>query len=131
MNSRVAVGHRNSCNSHAAELRGEVKALSTSTRCKVGRLAEKELAPFQQASPMLHEETWAGLFLTNQGLKISQEVEIIPGCAVSVAFPSCSDHLRQSCSEHVRLVTVGEKRSVWDMVVPGCPKRREHFLPLP
>ena len=65
-----------------------MKALSTRTRCKVGRPAEKELAPFQQASPNLHEETWAGL-LTNQGRMISKELEIIPGCAVSVACPYC------------------------------------------
>ena len=64
VNSRGAVGHRNSCNSHAAELRGRMKAWSTSTRCKVGRPVEKELAPFQQASPKLHEDRWAGL-MTN------------------------------------------------------------------
>ena len=28
----------------------------------------------------------------NQGLRISQEVDIIPGCAVSVACPSCPDN---------------------------------------
>ena len=73
MNSRGAVEHRNSCNLHAAELRWEMKPLSTSTRtARVGRPAEKELAPFQQASPKLHEETWAGL-LTNQSLSFSLE----------------------------------------------------------
>ena len=45
----------------------------------------------QQASLKLHEETWAGL-LQKQGLKISQEVETIPGCAVAVACPSCPDN---------------------------------------
>ena len=35
-----------------------MKALSTSTRCGVRRPAEKELAPFQQASPKFHGETW-------------------------------------------------------------------------
>ena len=45
-----AVGHRNSCNSHAADLRVEMKTLSTSTRCGVRRPAEKE--------PKLHDETW-------------------------------------------------------------------------
>ena len=49
---------------------GATKALSTSTRCGVRRPAVEKL----------HEETWAGL-LTNQGLRISQEVEIVPGCA--------------------------------------------------
>ena len=39
----------------------------------------------------LHDETWAGL-LQKQGLEISQEVEIILGCAVTVACPSCPDH---------------------------------------
>ena len=58
VNSRGAVGHRNSCNSHAADLRGEMKAFSTSTRCKVGRPAGKELAPLQQAPEELHVETW-------------------------------------------------------------------------
>ena len=33
----------------------------------------------------------AGL-LRNQGLRISQEVEIVPGCAVVVACPSCPDY---------------------------------------
>ena len=84
--------------------------MSTSTRCKVGRPAEKELAPFQQASTKLHVEAWAGL-LRNQGLGISQEVEIVPGCAVAVACPSCPDNSPvspgpgQSYSEHVWLVT--------------------------
>ena len=48
VNSRGAVGHRNSFNSHAAELREETKTMSTSTRCKVGRPAGKERAPLQQ-----------------------------------------------------------------------------------
>ena len=39
----------------------------------------------------MHEETWAGL-LQNQGLRISQEVEIVPECAVSVARPACPDN---------------------------------------
>ena len=43
----------------------------------------------------MHEETWAGL-LKNQGLKISQEVEIVPGCAVRVARPSCPDYSPES-----------------------------------
>ena len=40
---------------------------------------------------MLHVETWAGL-LQNQNLQFSQEVEIVPGCAATVACPSCPDH---------------------------------------
>ena len=57
LDSRGASGHRNSCNSHAAEIRGETKALSTGTRCKVGRPAGKELAPLQQAPEKLDVET--------------------------------------------------------------------------
>ena len=38
----------------------------------------------------MHVETWAGL-LRNQGPKIFREVEIVPGCAVVVACPSCPD----------------------------------------
>ena len=52
--------------------------MSASTGCKVGRPAEKGLAPFQQASTKLHVEAWAGL-LRNQGLQFSQEEEIVPG----------------------------------------------------
>ena len=62
--------------------------MSTSTRSKVGRLAEKELARFQQASTKLHVEAWAGL-LRNLGLQFFQEKGIVPGCAVAVACPSC------------------------------------------
>ena len=56
-----------------------------------GRPAEKELGPFQQASPKLHGEMWAGL-LHKQVLRISQEVEIARWCAVTVACPSCPDN---------------------------------------
>ena len=84
-------GHQNSCNLHAAEVQGRTKALSMSTRLGVGRRAVDELASPQQAPRRLHEEAWAGL-LEKQGLRISQEVEIIPGCAVRVACPSCPDH---------------------------------------
>ena len=86
---------RNSCSSHAAELRGETKALSTSTRCKVGRLAGKELAPLQQQAPLqqapekLHVETWAARS-HGPGLRISRELEIVPGCAVALTRSSCS-----------------------------------------
>ena len=65
----------------------ETRALRTSTRCKVGRPAGKELAPLQEAPEKLHVETWAGC---KQGLdvKISQEVEMIPVCAVTVSYLS-------------------------------------------
>ena len=56
---------------------GETKALSTSTRCGVRRSGVDEFAHPQQAPLKLHDETWAGI-LRNQGLRISQEVEIVP-----------------------------------------------------
>ena len=70
---------------------GGTKSLSTCTRTGVRRPAVEKLASPQQASLKVHEETWAGL-LKNQVLKISQEVEIVPGCAVRVARPSCPDY---------------------------------------
>ena len=54
----------------------------------------------------MHEETWAGL-LQKQGLKISQEVETIPGCAVAVACPSSPDN---------SLVSPGPGRVILDML---------------
>ena len=59
-----------------------------STRLGVGRPAGKELAPLQQAPEKLHVETWAGR-KQGPGLRISQEVEIVPGCAVTLSGPSC------------------------------------------
>ena len=41
--------------------------------------AEEKLASLQQAPGKLHVETWAGRD-ESLGLRISQEVEIIPGC---------------------------------------------------
>ena len=86
-----ALGHKNSCNVHAAEVRGGTKALSMSTRLGVRCPAVEELASPQQAPGSLHEEVWASI-LHNQGPKIFREVEIIPGCAASVASPSCPDY---------------------------------------
>ena len=71
-------------------VRGETKSLSTSTRSGVRRSAVYESAHTQQTPLKMHEETWAGL-LRNQGPKIFREVEIVPGCAVVVACPSCPD----------------------------------------
>ena len=70
---------------------GGTKSLSTCTRTGVRRPAVEKLASPQQASLKLHDETWAGL-LKNQGPRIFREVEIIPGCAVRVACPSCPDY---------------------------------------
>ena len=52
-----------------------------------GRPAEKKLASLQQALGSLHEETWAGCN-ESLSLKISQEVEIVPKCAVTVSYLS-------------------------------------------
>ena len=57
----------------------------------VGRPAVEKLASPQQAPGRLHVETWAGL-LRNQGPRISQEVEIMSGCALVAACPSCPDN---------------------------------------
>ena len=69
---------------------GETKSQSMSTRRGVRRSAVDEHAHQQQAPLKLHDETWAGLFW-NQGLRFSQEVEVVPGCAVAVARPSRPD----------------------------------------
>ena len=69
---------------------GGTKSLSTCTRTGVRCYAVEKLASPQQAPLKLHDETWAGL-LCNQGPKIFREVEIVPGCAVAVACPSCLD----------------------------------------
>ena len=89
-----ALGHKNSCSLHAAGVHGRTKASSMSTRLEVRRSAVEKLASPQQTSPKLHVEARAGL-LRNQGLRFSQEEEIVPGCAVSVACPSCLDHSRE------------------------------------
>ena len=78
-------GGRSSC------VYGGTKSLSTCTRTGVRRPAVEKLASPQQASSKLHVETWAGL-LKNQGPMIFRDEEIIPGCAVRVACPSCPDY---------------------------------------
>ena len=64
---------------------GRTKSLRPSARCMVGRRAGKELALVQLASGRVHEETWAGC-KGSLRLKISQELEIVPGCAVTVSY---------------------------------------------
>ena len=91
VNSCGALGHKNSCHAHAAEVRRGTKALSMSTRLGVRCPAVEKLASPQQAPGRLHGEVWASI-LQNQGPKIFREVEIIPGCAATVACPSCPDH---------------------------------------
>ena len=90
-NSWGALGHKNSCSLNAAVVQGGTKALSMSTRLGVGRPSVEKLASPQQASPKMHVEVWAGL-LRNQGLRFSQEEEIVLECAVAVACPSCPDN---------------------------------------
>ena len=57
---------------------------STSTLSKVWRPAAGESALLLQASERLHEEVWAGR-VQSSSLRISHEVEIVPGCAVTVS----------------------------------------------
>ena len=72
------------------------------------------------------------MFKMKQGPRISREVEFVPGCAATVAGPSCPDYSLEPpgpgriISEHVGLVTVGENSSIC-MVVPWCLPRRESF----
>ena len=91
VNSCGALGHKNSCHVHAAEVRGGTKSPSMSTRLGVRCPAVEKLASPQQAPGSLHGEVWASI-LQNQGLRFFREVEIVPGCAVSVACPLCPDH---------------------------------------
>ena len=70
---------------------GGTKSLSTRTRTRSRRPAVEKLASPQQASLKLHDEMWAGLPI-NLGPRIFREVEIVPGCAVRVACPSCPDY---------------------------------------
>ena len=91
VNSCGAQEHRNSCNLHAAGVLGGTKASSMSTRTGVRCPAVEKLASPQQAPGSLHAETWEGL-LRIQGPKIFRDVEIVPGCAVAVACPSCPDY---------------------------------------
>ena len=56
-----------------------------------GCLLGKSVLFSQQQSRELHEDMWARL-LEKQGPLISREVDIVPGCAVVVASPSCPDH---------------------------------------
>ena len=85
-----ALEHKNSWSARAAGVRGGTKAPSTSTRIRGRRSAVEKLASPQQTSPKLHVEVWEGL-LSNQGMRFSQEEEIVTGCVVSGARPSCLD----------------------------------------
>ena len=103
--------------------------MSTCTRTGVRRPAVEKLASPQQAPLKLHEEKWAGL-LKNQGLRISQEVEIVPGCAVRVARPSCPDYYPESHGPGI----VIRNMLGWSRLGYGCSgvpsKERIFFLSL-
>ena len=81
-NSHLERGH---------QVRGETKPSSTGSLCKVRLSVGKKRSFPQQQARKVHGEMWAGL-LKKQGPRISQEVEIIPGCAAMVACPSCHDN---------------------------------------
>ena len=70
-------------------VQGGTQLLSTSTRTRVRRSAVYESAHTQQAPLKLHVETREGLFRNH---KIFRELDILPGCAVRVACPSCPDY---------------------------------------
>ena len=112
---------------------GGTKLLSMSTRSGVKRSAVYESAHTQQTPLKMHVETWAGL-LRNQGPKILREVEIVPGCAVEVACPSCPDDFPEppgpgrTMRNLLGWSTDGENSSVWGVVVPWCPPMGESFL---
>ena len=63
---------------------GGTKPLSTSTRYKVWRPTVGESALLQQASGRLPHEAWVG-HVQSSSLRISQDVEIGPGCVVTVS----------------------------------------------
>ena len=104
-----------------------------STRLWVGCPAVEKLASPQQAPGSLHEEVWTSI-LRNQGPKISRELEIIPGCVVSVACPSCPDQsLEPPGPGRVNRNMLGwsqvEKTAgSGSMVVPWCSSREESFF---
>ena len=132
-NSWGALGHKNSCSSHAAGVRGGTKAPSTSTRVRVRRSAVEKVASPQQTSSKLHVEVWEGL-LSNQGMIFSQEEEIVPGCVASGARPSCLDDspeppgpgriIRNMFGWSKLEKTV--RSGVW--LLRGCPSKGESFL---
>ena len=66
VNSCGALGHKNSCHVHAAEVRRGTKALSMSTRIGFRCPAVEKLASPQQAPGRLHDEVWASI-LTKPG----------------------------------------------------------------
>ena len=90
VNSCGAMEHRNSCNSHAAELRGERRLRVRVLGARLGVLLKRSLLLCSRRHQSCMKRRGQA-FLQKQGLGISQEVEIVPGCAVAVACPSCLD----------------------------------------
>ena len=140
MHGRVSLNSENSVGDTEAGgqrfcVPGETKLLSTSTRRGVRCSAVDESAHPQQTPSKLHDETWAGL-LRNQGPKIFREVEIVPGCAVAVACPSCPDHSPEPLGpgriiRNMLSWTLEEKRDQSGYGCSGVPsKGRIFFLPL-
>ena len=135
VNSCAALQHTNSCNLRAAGVLGGTKVLSTSTRTGVRCPAVEKVASPQQAPGSLHGEVWASI-LQNQGPQISREVEIVPGCAVTVACPTCPDYspeppgpgriIRNMLGWSLLVENLGS--GVWLSVV--LSKGRIFFLPL-
>ena len=114
-----------------ASVQGGTKSLSTSTRTGVRRSAVYESAHTQQAPLKLHVETWEGL---SRNQWIFQEMDILPGCAVRVACPSCPDYSPEppGPGRIIRnmlgwsLMEKTEKSGVWNF--RGALSRRESFF---
>ena len=83
----------------------------------------------------MHVEAWAG-FLQKQGLRVSQVLDIVPGCAVLVACPSCPDYSPEPPGQG-RIIKnmlgwsqLGKtvRSGVW--LFRGAPSRGEYFSSL-
>ena len=112
--------------------RGTKRATTGSLR-QVRLSAGKKRSFSQQQSRKLHEEMWASL-LEKQGPLIFRKEEIVSGCAVLVACPSCPDHSPEPPGPG-RIIRnmlgwsqVGGNRKVWGMGVSGSPPRGESFF---
>ena len=71
-------------------------------------------------------------FLRNQGLRFSQEEEIVPGCAVAGACPSCPEPPGPSrvIRNMLGWSQLEKTARVWSMVFRECPERREYLSSL-
>ena len=96
--------------------------------------AGKKRSFSQQQSRKLHGEMWASL-LDKQGPWIFREEEIVSGCAVLVACPSCPDHSPEPPLGPGRIIRnmlgwsqMEKTVRSGSMVVPWCPPRRGVFF---